>query len=185
MIADEVRSARSADSLKEKIMNDLLSADVFALIFSQQRFHLQIAQRSVDIIKLYISEKNFKQQHIDMLWASTLVDETALIEVYRIIQETSPSLPDEIIECFIKKITESMEPSKVTPREVEFLYTIGKNAYYKSQARQSAISSLWQIFMQEKPGYAKSLAKQSRKHFCDLLRNMESEYREDFIKRSI
>ena len=52
-----------------------------------------------------------------------------------------------------------MEPSKVTPREVEFLYTIGKNAYYKSQARQSAISSLWQIFMQEKPGYAKSLAK--------------------------
>jgi hypothetical protein len=85
MIADEVRSARSADSLKEKIMNDLLSADVFALIFSQQRFHLQIAQRSVDIIKLYISEKNFKQQHIDMLWASTLVDETALIEVYRII----------------------------------------------------------------------------------------------------
>lgn len=78
-----------------------------------------------------------------------------------------------------------MEPSKVTMREVEFLHTIGKNAYYKSQARQSAISSLWQIFMQEKPGYARSLAKQSRKHFCDLLRNIESEYREDFIKRSI
>ena len=185
MIADEVRSARGFESQKEKIMHNLLKADVFAQIFSQSRFHLQIAQRSVDIIKLYISEKNFKQQHIDMLWDSTLVDESALIEVYRIIQDTSPSLPDEIIECFIAKITDSMEPSKVTAREVEFLYSIGKNAYYKSQARQSAISGLWKIFMQEKPGYSRSLAKQSRKHFCDLLRNMDSEYREDFIKRSI
>ncbi len=111
-------------------MGELQSADVFSLIFSQQRFHLQIAQRSVDIIKLYITEKSFKQQHIDMLWESTLVAETALIEVYRIIQDTSPSLPDEIIECFIKKITDSMEPSKVTVREVEFLHTIGRNAFY-------------------------------------------------------
>ena len=78
-----------------------------------------------------------------------------------------------------------MEPSKVTSREVEFLHAIGKSAYYKSQARLAAINCLWQIFMVEKPGYLLSLAKQSRKHFCDLLRNMESELKDDFIYRSI
>jgi hypothetical protein len=34
MIADEVRTARHTDILKENIMAELLSADVFSLIFS-------------------------------------------------------------------------------------------------------------------------------------------------------
>jgi hypothetical protein len=72
-----------------------------------------------------------------MLWDSTLVDETALIEVYRIIQETSTYMPAEIIECVISKIIDSMEPKKVTSREVEFLHTIGKNASYSFVSSQT------------------------------------------------
>lgn len=85
MIADEVRSVKSSEILENKIMGELLSADVFSLIFSQQRFHLQIAQRSVEIVKLYMNDKYCSQNHIDMLWESTLASETALIEVYRLI----------------------------------------------------------------------------------------------------
>jgi len=39
--------------------------------------------------------------------------------------------------------------------------------------------------MAEKPGYHFSLAKQSRKHYCDLLRNMESEFKEDYINKAL
>lgn len=175
MIAERVQAARRGECQKDVIMNELINADVFSLIFSQQRFHIQIAQRSVEIIKLYIQQNSFTHDHINMLWDSTLVDETALIEVYRIIQETSSSLKEELIECFIKKITDSMEPSKVTTREVEFLYRIGKNAFFSSLGRKIAVNGLWQIFMIEKPGYSRSLAKQCRKNFCDLLRNMDSD----------
>lgn len=66
-------------------MEDLLNSDIFSLIFSPRRFHLQIVQRSVEVIKIYISEKKFEQPQIDILWDSTLIDETALIEVYKII----------------------------------------------------------------------------------------------------
>jgi hypothetical protein len=34
MIADEVRSVKSSEILENKIMGELLSADVFSLIFS-------------------------------------------------------------------------------------------------------------------------------------------------------
>ena len=78
-----------------------------------------------------------------------------------------------------------MEPAKVTFREVEFLHSIGKSAFFNSQASFVALQALWQIFMVEKPGYNPSLAKQSRKHFCDLLRNMESELKDDYINKAI
>ena len=78
-----------------------------------------------------------------------------------------------------------MEPAKVTFREVEFLHSIGKSADLNSQARVVALQALWQIFMAEKPGYNPSLAKQSREQFCDLLRNMESELKDDYINKAI
>ena len=60
MIAERVKVARRSDEdFRLRIMRDLVQANVFSLVFSQQRFHLQIAKRSEDIIKIYISEKNF------------------------------------------------------------------------------------------------------------------------------
>ena len=41
-------------------------------------------------------------------------------------------MQDESIECFISKISECMEPAKLTLREVEFLHSIGRSAFYKS-----------------------------------------------------
>ena len=41
-------------------------------------------------------------------------------------------MQDERIECFISKISECMEPAKLTLREVEFLHSIGRSAFYKS-----------------------------------------------------
>ena len=71
MIAEKAKSARRGDESKEKILRELLKVDVFTLVFSSQRFHLQIAKRSEDIIRIYISEKHFDQHHVEMLWEST------------------------------------------------------------------------------------------------------------------
>jgi hypothetical protein len=55
---------------------------------------------------------------------------------------------------FINKIKDSMEPSKTTTREIEFIHTVGKNSHYKSSAREQAFKVLWQVTMMEKPGYS-------------------------------
>jgi predicted metallopeptidase len=71
---------------------------------------------------------------------------------------------------FILKIKDSMDPSKTTSREVEFIHTVGKSSHNKSTARQQAINVLWQIALMEKPGYNHTLLKPARKHLFDLLR---------------
>lgn len=54
---------------------------------------------------------------------------------------------------FINKVGDSLDPQRVTVRDVEFVHTVGKNAHYKSSARLKAVSVLWQIVMMERPGY--------------------------------
>jgi len=52
-----------------------------------------------------------------------------------VLKESSAMISDEILEKFINKIKDSMEPAKTTAREVDFIYTVGKNAFSKSNAR--------------------------------------------------
>jgi hypothetical protein len=78
-----------------------------------------------------------------------------------------------------------MEPSKTTIRDVEFIYTIGKNSYPKSSARNAAVNVLWQFAMMERNGYSKALLKPSRKHLFDLLRNQDRSVIEEYILKII
>jgi hypothetical protein len=64
-----------------------------------------------------------------------LIDETAQIEVYKVLQESSGVIQDEVLEMFINKIKDEMEPSKTTVREIEFIHSVGKNSHFKSDAR--------------------------------------------------
>lgn len=84
--------------------------------------------------------------------------------------DSSGVIPDSILELFINKIKDLMPPSTTTTREIEFIYTVGKNSHYRSPARELSFNVLWQVTMMEKPGYSKSLLKLSRHHLFDLLR---------------
>lgn len=42
---------------------------------------------------------------------------------------------------------QQLEPSRTTEREIEFIYTIGKNSYHTSNSRLLAIDVLWEVAM--------------------------------------
>lgn len=106
-ITDEVRSLMRYVNTKDQqqeIMNDFIKSDLFAQVFSPDKLHLQIVQRSQEVIKAYARQNKLSQEHIDLLWESTLTDETAQIEIYKVLQDSSGVIPDEVLEMFIKKI---------------------------------------------------------------------------------
>jgi hypothetical protein len=58
-------------------MKDFIRIDLFNLVFHPHRLHLQILQRSQEIIKIYARQRQLTQEHIDLLWHSAQIDETA------------------------------------------------------------------------------------------------------------
>lgn len=118
------------------------------------------------------------------MWECTQIDETMLIAIYNVIQTKSNAIQDSILELFILKI-KNFEPSKLTSRELDFVYQLGKGAIASSQARQFAIDVLWQIAFLEKPGYNKDFLKPARKNCFDLLRTKDRDCYEAYILRAL
>ena len=92
--------------------------------------------RGQEVVKIYARQHSMTQKHVDVLWDCTNLDETSQVEVYKVLQDTAAVLDEEILEMFINKIKDLMEPSKTTAREVEFIYTVGKNAHSRSMPRR-------------------------------------------------
>jgi hypothetical protein len=91
--------------------------------------HLELVKRSQEIIKLYARNHKMTQNHINKMWECTMIDETMLIEIYNVVQTTATALDDEVIEMFIIKIKDQMDPSKQTMREVDFVHSLGKSSH--------------------------------------------------------
>lgn len=120
---------------------------------------------------MFSTERKINQPEIDLLWDAAQIDETAKIEVYKLMAECSTSMQDDIIELFLQKIDKNLKPEATEERDVTFVQQLGKNSYQKSQARQTAVELLWSIAIMERPGYQAAIIKQARKHVVDLLRN--------------
>ena len=119
------------------------------------------------------------------MWESTRTDETSQIEVYKVLTDASTVIPDKTLEIVVESMKQQLEPMRTTEREVEFIYTVGKNSYHSSNSRQLSIDVLWEIAMLEKPDYSKSLLKLARHRLFDLLRTQDRETVETHILKCI
>ena len=68
----------------------LAKNEVFSIIFTPKTTHLQLVQRSSDILKLFLSEDMFTQDQMAQFWALTKSDYK--FEVYKIISDISYNL---------------------------------------------------------------------------------------------
>ena len=76
---------------------------VFQILFDTKRTHLQLVQRTSDILKLLLQENMLSQEHMDAFW-SLAKSSDYKFEVYKIINECSFYFRQEHIDFFFKEI---------------------------------------------------------------------------------
>jgi hypothetical protein len=72
--------------------------EVFSIIFSHKTTHLQLVQRSADILRLLLTENMFSQELMEMFWNLTKSDYK--FEVYKILNDISYYLAQPHIDYF-------------------------------------------------------------------------------------
>lgn len=57
----------------KQVIYRLKQSDIFEAIFGEH-YHIQLIQRSSEIIKFYINEKEITEKEIDYIWQATKKD---------------------------------------------------------------------------------------------------------------
>lgn len=78
------------------------SNGVFSILFDTKKTHLQLVQRTSDILKLLLQENMLTQELMEMFWS--LAKSDYKFEVYKIINECSFYLKQEHTDFFFKEI---------------------------------------------------------------------------------
>lgn len=84
----------NSSTTTEDVINALIDADIFSQVFDPARVHLQIVQRSHEIIRIYARNDKLSPEHVRRMWESTATDETSQIEVYKVLIDASSTIPD-------------------------------------------------------------------------------------------
>ena len=62
------------------------------LIFSKERSHLQLVQRSEELLKLLIGQGALSEEELELIWGAAKIDETIKLELYKLFNDLASRL---------------------------------------------------------------------------------------------
>ena len=119
-------SVRRTLNAKE-IMDKLKQENIFEMIFGEN-YHIQLIQRSMEIIRFYINEKEITEKEIDYIWQATKKDQQTKMEIYKIIADIAISFKSEEIEMLVERFA-LVPPEQFVEKEIECVFELSKYAY--------------------------------------------------------
>lgn len=153
-------------------MKKLKDENVLDTIFGEN-YHIQLIQRSQEIIKFYINEKEITEVEINQIWQATKKDQQTKMEIYKIIQELAVMFKQDEIEMLVKRFSQ-IPPDQFVEKEIECVYELSKYSYKQQTFSVEAASLFWDIAVQERP-YKKQIIEIAIDKFIDLIRNWDRE----------
>ena len=78
---------------------------VFEILFDPKKTHLQLVQRTTDILKMLANENDLKDEELSMFW--NLGKTEYKLEIYKIINDMSYYLSQEHIDYLFNQILET------------------------------------------------------------------------------
>ena len=117
---------------------------IMEIIFDHKNYHVQIIQRSKEILKFLITEDKLTEKQLDLLWKGTAFDDETRREVYKIIEEVSSSMKSNHVLGFLNKFTTDKEV-KITPEAVDCIFEMGKSSRTSSEHSLAIAELLWRF----------------------------------------
>ena len=117
---------------------------ILELIFDQKNYHVQIIQRSKEILKFLIVEDKLSEEQLNLFWRATEFDDETRREMYKIIDESSTPMQTHHVMQFLNKF-KAEKDAKIIPEAVNCIYEMGKFSKGTTEHSQSIADLLWRF----------------------------------------
>ena len=174
----DVRVYGSKSFSPEFLVEWIRANNVFEFIFSAKHCHIQLVQRTSDLMKLFISTNQLTKEEMDMFWGCSKFDDHIKLEIYKVLSDISYNMKIEQLNYFLDAIAAS-SPEKLIPEEVKCLFDMGQFANDFS-FYQKICDLLWILALGAK-GYSDEIVNLSRAKYVDLTRKLSSKQKLDIL----
>lgn len=139
-----IKYQRAGKITSEFMLNWLDEHKILEVIFDQKNYHVQIIQRSKEILKFLITEDKLSEEQLILFWKGTAFDDETRREVYKIIEEVSSSMKSNHVMEFLNKFITDKEV-KIIPEAVNCIFEMGKSSRTNSEHTQAIADLLWRF----------------------------------------
>jgi len=119
---------------------------VFDVLFDAKKTHLQLVQRSDEVLKLLLQEDMLNEQLLDQFWSLTRTD--LRLEVYKIISDCSFNFKQKHLDFLYNKIRTEVPPEKLGMEEFSCLSELGKYPKDKDAGfQEKVVEFFWDLIV--------------------------------------
>ena len=122
---------------------------ILEIIFDHKNYHVQIIQRSKEILRFLITEDKLSPDQLDLFWKGTSFDDESRREIYKIIQEVSGVMKSDHVMQFLDKFTNDKDV-KIIPEAVNCIFEMGKSSKALKEHTASVAELLWRFATDDK-----------------------------------
>ena len=144
-----LKYARGSKMTGELMLEWIQKNEILDIIFDQKNYHVQIIQRSKEILKFLVTEDQLSTEQLDLFWKGTSFDDESRREIYKIIEEVSSVMKSHHVMQFLDKFTKDKDV-KIIPEAVNCIFEMGKSSKASSEHSASVAELLWRFATDDK-----------------------------------
>jgi len=164
----------------EFLIDWMKNNEVFDIIWDGRKTHLQLVQRSNEILKLLLKEDMLTSELLEQFW--NLAKSDYKEDVFKIINEVAFYFKQSHVEFLFSAITQT-NPEKLTLTEFDCLCELGK--FCKSQEFQKQISDFFWGIVVDSEQYKEELVDNCTKKFSEMVKYWALEFKKPFFDQLV
>lgn len=198
IIADSCKAAKASfyaqvhysqlSNNETEVLNSILQVpQVIEEIFGKYS-HIELIQRSTEILKFFLLHGNLKKSELDVIWNCCTRDEQSKVEIFKVISDSLMFLSKEFIGFLVEKLS-STPPSLIKDKDVVLLGELAvRNTLLSTAAQKQVFDLMWDISLKSKE-YSSILPDMREKvlnKICDHIttpQNVPLETMKDYFSR--
>ncbi len=151
------------------VLSSLLHVpQVIGEIFGK-RSHIQLIQRSTEILKFFLLNGNITPKDMQVIWECCGRDEQSQIEIFKVISESSNLVPADLIKTIVEQY-KSTPPIGYKDQDIELLCDLGWRYSHPTITTLSEILKIqWRVIKEEITGISSETYKKTMERFCDVI----------------
>lgn len=179
LIADTCKTAKTSQDLYHQsflptandniIVSGLLQvSQVIDEIFGK-RSHIQLIQRSTDILKFFLINSKIAKSDLATIWECCERDEQSKFEIYKVIGDSAQFLPNDLIRFIVKKFTKAPR-SSLKDQDIGLISVFaGHSVKAPLKLLKKALGLMWEAITGQIPGISQEAIANTITKFCDFI----------------
>ncbi len=133
--------------------------------------HIQLIQRSTEILKFCLLNNSFIKEDLDLIWDCCVRDEQSKVEIFKVFTDSLHYLSKELIAFMIGKFAET-PPGSIKEADAALLCEFGhKFSYLPKESLTQALDLMWNAILRrtEYCGILPEMREKLLDKFCELI----------------